>query len=152
MQLYLIVIISFLIVNFLLSILLEKYSFFKFFIFVITYFALINFVNLIYFGNVDFFAFQVLFFVSLLFLYVGLYSSVSVKIMIYLYSKKVGVNVNNFYETEFKQNSFNKRIDNLINDGILVKKNKYIKLSKGGKKYLKIFKIIHSIYRVKVSG
>ena len=72
--------------------------------------------------------------------------------MIYLYSKKVGVNVNNFYETEFKQNSFNKRIDNLINDGILVKKNKYIKLSKGGKKYLKIFKIIHSIYKVKVSG
>ena len=46
--------------------------------------------------------------------------------MIYLYFKKVGVNVNNFYETEFKQKSFNKRIDNLINDGLLVKKNKYL--------------------------
>jgi hypothetical protein len=72
--------------------------------------------------------------------------------MIYLYSQKAGVNVNSFYKNEFKHNSFNKRIDNLINDGILVKKNKYIELSKSGKKYLKLFKIIHSIYKVKVSG
>ena len=152
MQLYLIVILSFLVVNFLLSIFLKKYTFFKFFVFVIVYFTLINFINLIYFKNIDFFTFQTLFFVALLFLYVGLYSSVSVKIMIYLYFKKVGVNVNSFYETEFKQKSFNKRIDNLINDGILVKKSKYIELSKRGKKYLKIFKIIHLIYRVKISG
>ena len=152
MQLYLIVILSFLVLNFLLSIFLKKYTFFKFFVFVIVYFTLINFINLIYFKNIEFFTFQTLFFVALLFLYVGLYSSVSVKIMIYLYFKKVGVNVNNFYETEFKQKSFNKRIDNLINDGLLVKKNKYLELSKRGKKYLKIFKIIHLIYRVKISG
>ena len=152
MQLYLIVILSFLVVYFLLSIFLKKYTFFKFFVFVIVYFTVINFINLIYFKNIDFFAFQTLFFVALLFLYVGLYSSVSVKIMIYLYFKKVGVNVNNFYETEFKQKSFNKRIDNLINDGLLVKKNKYLELSKRGKKYLKIFKIVHLIYRVKISG
>tara|TARA_B100000315_G_scaffold230172_1_gene240336 strand:- start:478 stop:936 length:459 start_codon:yes stop_codon:yes gene_type:complete len=152
MQLYLIVILSFLVVNFLLSIFLKKYTFFKFFVFVIVYFTLINLINLIYFRNIDFFAFQTLFFVTLLFLYVGLYSSVSVKIMIYLYFKKVGVNVNSFYETEFKQKSFNKRINNLINNGLLVKKNKYLELSKSGKKYLKIFKIIHLIYRVKISG
>ena len=152
MQLYLIVILSFLVVNFLLSIFLKKYTFFKFFVFVIVYFTLINLINLIYFRNIDFFAFQTLFFVTLLFLYVGLYSSVSVKIMIYLYFKKVGVNVNSFYETEFKQKSFNNRINNLINNGLLVKKNKYLELSKSGKKYLKIFKIIHLIYRVKISG
>ena len=152
MQLYLIVLITFLLINFSLSIFLNKYNFSKFFIFVISYFTLINIINLVYFKNIEFFTFQTLFFVCLLFLYVGLYSSVSVKIMIYLYSKKTGVNVNSFYENEFKRNSFNKRIDNLINDGTLVKKNKYIELSKSGKKYLKIFKIIHSIYKVKVSG
>ena len=152
MQLYLIVLIIFLLINFSLSIFLNKYNFSKFFIFVISYFTLINIINLIYFKNIEFFTFQTLFFVCLLFLYVGLYSSVSVKIMIYLYSKKTGVNVNSFYENEFKRNSFNKRIDNLINDGTLVKKNKYIELSKSGKKYLKLFKIIHSIYKVKVSG
>ncbi len=152
MQLYLIVPIIFLLINFSLSIFLNKYNFSKFFIFVISYFTLINIFNLIYFKNIEFFTFQTLFFVCLLFLYVGLYSSVSVKIMIYLYSKKTGVNVNSFYKNEFKHNSFNKRIDNLINDGILVKKNKYIELSKSGKKYLKVFKIIHSIYKVKVSG
>ena len=152
MQLYLIVLIIFLLINFSLSIFLNKYNFSKFFIFVISYFTLINIINLIYFKNIEFFTFQTLFFVCLLFLYVGLYSSVSVKIMIYLYSKKNGVNVNSFYENEFKRNSFNKRIDNLINDGTLVKKNKYIELSKSGKKYLKLFKIIHSIYKVKVSG
>ena len=152
MQIYLIVLIIFLLINFSLSNFLNKYNFSKFFIFVISYFALINIINLIYFKNIEFFTFQTLFFVCLLFLYVGLYSSVSVKIMIYLYSKKAGVNVNSFYENEFKRNSFNKRIDNLINDGILVEKNKYVELSKNGKKYLKIFKIIHSIYKVKVSG
>ena len=152
MLLYLIVIISFLLINFLLSTFLKKYTFSKFFVFVIIYFTLINIINLIYFKNIEFFTFQTLFFVSLLFLYGGLYSSVSVKIMIYLYFKKVGVNVNSFYETEFKQKSFNKRINNLINNGLLVKKNKYLELSKSGKKYLKIFKIIHLIYRVKISG
>lgn len=152
MQLYLIVIITFLFMNFLLSHFSKNYTFSKFFIFVIVYFIFINIINLIYFKNIEFFTFQTLFFVSLLFLYVGLYSSVSVKILIYLNSKKVGVNVNNFYKTEFKQKSFNKRIDNLINDGILIKKKKYIELSKNGKKYLKIFKVIHSIYKVKVSG
>ena len=88
----------------------------------------------------------------MLFLYAGLYRSISVKIMIYLYLGKKSINVNNFYKTEFKQKSFNKRIDNLINDGLLVKKNKYLELSKRGKNYLKIFKIIHLIYRVKISG
>ena len=152
MQLYLIVIITFLLINFLLSNFLKNYTFPKFFIFVIVYFIFINIINLIYFKNIEFFTFQTLFFVSLLFLYVGLYSSVSVKILIYLNSKKVGVNVNSFYETEFKQKSFNKRINNLINNGLLVKKNKYLELSKSGKKYLKIFKIIHLIYRIKISG
>mgnify|MGYP001316609643 CR=1 FL=1 len=100
MQLYLIVLIIFLFINFSLSIFLNKYNFSKFFIFVISYFTLINIINLIYFKNIEFFTFQTLFFVCLLFLYVGLYSSVSVKIMIYLYSKKTGVNVNSFYENQ----------------------------------------------------
>ena len=131
---------------------IKKYTYEKFFIYVMVYFILTNLINLIYLKNIDFFTFQALFSVSILFLYSGLYRSISVKVMIYSYLKKKNVNVNSFYKTEFKRNSFNKRIDNLINDGILVKKNKYIELSKSGKKYLKIFKIIHSIYKVKVSG
>ena len=152
MQLYLITIISFLIINFFLSSFLKKYTFVKFFIFVITYYTLINFINLVYLKNIDFFTFQTLFFVLILFLYGGLYRSVSVKIMIYLYYKKISVDINRFYKNEFKQKSFNKRINILIDSDLLVKKNKHLILSKKGKKYLKIFKIIHSFYKIKYSG
>ena len=55
MQLYLIAIISFLIINFFLSSFLKKYTFVKFFVFVITYYTLINFINLVYLKNIDFF-------------------------------------------------------------------------------------------------
>ena len=75
---------------------LKKYTFVKFFIFVITYYTLINFINLIYLKNIDFFTFQTLFFVLILFLYGGLYRSVSVKIMIYLYYKKISVDISVF--------------------------------------------------------
>ena len=152
MQLYLITIISFLIINFFLSSFLKKYTFVKFFIFVITYYTLINFINLVHLKNIDFFTFQTLFFVLILFLYGGLYRSVSVKIMIYLYYKKNSVNINSFYKNEFKQKSFNKRINILIDSDFLVKKNKHLILSKKGKKYLEKLKIVQSIYRVKFSG
>ena len=152
MQLYLITIVSFLIINFFLSSFLKKYTFVKFFIFVITYYTLINFINLVYLKNIDFFTFQTLFFVLILFLYGGLYRSVSVKIMIYLYYKKISVDINRFYKNEFKQKSFNKRVNILIDSGFLVKKNEHLILSKKGKKYLKIFKIVHSFYKIKYSG
>ena len=45
--------------------------------------------------------------------------------MIYLYFKKSSVNVNSFYKTEFRKNSFDKRVKILINNGFLVKKNKH---------------------------
>ena len=152
MQLYLITIISFLIINFFLSSFLKKYTFVKFFIFVITYYTLINFINLVYLKNIDFFTFQTLFFVLILFLYGGLYRSVSVKIMIYLYYKKNSVNINSFYRNEFKQKSFNKRVKILIDNGFIIKKNKHLILSEIGKKYLKIFKIAQLVYRIKFSG
>ena len=149
---YLIAILFFLTINYLVSGLVKKYTYEKFFIYVITYFILVNFINLIYIKNIDLFTFQALFSVLILFLYSGLYHSVSVKIMIYLYFKKVSVDINSFYKTEFKQKSFNKRVKILIDNGFLIKKNKYLILSERGQKYLKIFKIVQSIYRIKFSG
>ena len=152
MYLYLIVIFFFLLANYLMGILIKKYTFKKFFTFLITYFILVNFINLAYLKNINFFTFQVLFSVFMLFLYAGLHRSVSVKIMIYLYLKKNNISVNNFYKTEFKEKSFNKRIKILTDNGFLIKKNKNFFLSSRGKKYLEIIKIIHAIYGIKSSG
>jgi|TARA_B100000959_G_C14866293_1_gene576399 hypothetical protein len=142
----------FLILNFFITVSLKKYTYDKFFIYVITYFILINFINLIYLKNIHIFTFQALFSVVVLLLYSGLYRSISVKIMVYLYLKKVSVDINSFYKNEFKEKSFNKRLKTLIDNGILIKKNKQLTLSEKGKKYLKIFKIFQSIYRIKVNG
>ena len=116
------------------------------------YFILVNSINLIYLESINFFTFQVLFSVTILFLYSGLHRSVSVKIMIYLYLKKNNISVNNFYKTEFKEKSFNKRIKILTDNGLLIRKNKNFFLSSRGKKYLEIIKIVHSIYGIKSSG
>ena len=152
MQLYLINILFFLIANFFISITIKKYTYEKFFIYVVIYFVIVNFVNLAYLQNIDLFTFQILFSVSILFLYSGLYRSISVKIMVYLYLKKNSVNVDNFYKTEFKEKSFNKRIKILTDNGFLLKKGKNLILSKRGRKYLKIFQIMHLIYKIKSSG
>jgi len=152
MYIYLISILLFLIINFLISISLKKYTYEKFFIYVILYFVLINFVNLIYFKDINLFKFEALFSVLILFVYSGLYRSISVKIMIYLFLKKNSVSINNFYKNEFKPKSFDKRVKILVDNGFLNKKNKDLFLSKRGKKYLKIFKLAHSIYRMKTSG
>jgi len=152
MYLYLISILFFLVTNYLVTTLIKKYTFVKFFIYVMTYFISINFINLIYLQNINFFTFQVLFSVIILFLYTGLYRAVSVKIMIYLHLKKQSISVNNFYKKEFKEKSFNKRIKILTDNGFLIKKNKNFFLSSRGKKYLEIIKIVHSIYGIKSSG
>ena len=152
MYLYLISILFFLVTNYLVTTLIKKYTFVKFFIYVMTYFISINFINLIYLQNVNFFTFQVLFSITVLFLYTGLYRAVSVKIMIYLYLKKQSISVNDFYKKEFKEKSFNKRINILIDNNLIMQKNKIFSLSSKGKKYLKIIKIIHSIYGIKSSG
>ena len=116
------------------------------------YFILVNSINLIYLESINFFTFQVLFSATILFLYSGLHRSISVKIMVYLYLKKNSVNVDSFYKTEFKEKSFNKRIKILTDNGFLLKKGKDLILSKRGKKYLKMFQIVHSIYKIKSSG
>ena len=152
MKLYLITILCFLVLNFLISVFSKKYTYDKFFIYVIFYFILVNFINWVYLKNIDLFTFIALFSVFILFLYSGLYRSISVKIMIYLYSKKISVNINNFYKTEFKQKSFSKRVIILIDNGFLIRKNKKLILSDRGKKYLKVFKIAQSVYRIKSSG
>ena len=61
MQLYLINILFFLIANFLISITIKKYTYEKFFIYVVIYFVIVNFVNLAYLQNIDLFTFQILF-------------------------------------------------------------------------------------------
>ena len=152
MYLYLISILFFLVINYIVATLIKRYTFVKFFIYVMTYFISINFINLIYLQNVNFFTFQVLFSITVLFLYTGLYRAVSVKIMIYLYLKKQSISVNDFYKKEFKEKSFNKRINILIDNNLIMQKNKIFSLSSKGKKYLKIIKIIHSIYGIKSSG
>ena len=149
MQLFLISIFFFLVVNFLISVLLKKYTYDKFFIYVVSYFILINFINLIYLKNINLFTFQSLFSVFMLFLYAGLYRSVSFKIIIYLYLRKKSISVNSFYEKEFKEKSFDKRIKILIDNGVLIKRNKKFSLSLKGKRYLKIFKIGQAIYKIK---
>ena len=131
---------------------IKKYTYEKFFIYVIVYFILTNLINLIYLKNIDFFTFQALFSVSILFLYSGLYRSISVKVMIYSYLKKKNVNVNSFYKTEFMKKSFNKRVEILVDNGFLKKKREQFSLSSKGKKYLKIFKTIQSIYKINYSG
>ena len=117
-----------------------------------SYFILVNFFNLIYLRDANFFSFQALFLVVALFLYAGLYRSVSVKIMIHLFFSKKDVILNNFYQSQFKEKSFNKRIKILISNGFLLKKKKYLFLSLKGKKYLKAFKIVQSIYKIESSG
>ena len=149
---YLISILFFLLINYLVTILIKKYTYEKFFIYTIIYFILVNSINLIYLESINFFTFQVLFSVTILALYSGLHRSVSSKIMIYLYLKKNNISINNFYKTEFKEKSFNKRIKILTDNGFLMKKNKNFLLSSRGKKYLEIIKIIQSVYRIKSSG
>ena len=149
---YLITTLFFLATNYLVSVLVKKHTYEKFFIYVITYFILVNFINLAYLKNINFFTFQALFSVFMLFLYAGLHRSVSVKIMINLYLRKKNISVNAFYKNEFKEKSFNKRIKILIDNGFLSKRNKKFFLSSRGKKYLKIFKIAQSFFRIKSSG
>ena len=152
MHSYLITILFFLAANYLVTVLVKKYTYEKFFIYVITYFILVNFINLAYLKNINFFTFQALFSVFMLFLYSGLHRSVSVKIMIYLYLRKKSISVNAFYKNEFKEKSFNKRIKILIDHGFLSKRKKKIFLSSRGKKYLRIIKIGQSFFRIKYSG
>jgi len=152
MHFYLITPLLFLLLNNLVSKLVKKYTFEKFFTYVILYFIFINIINLIYIKSIYSFVFLTFFLVAILFLYSGLYRSVSIKVMIYLYLKKNAVNVNNFYKNEFSKKSFDKRIKILIDNGFLIKKNKNFMLTIRGKKYLKMFQIIHSIYKIKSSG
>ena len=149
---YLITTLFFLATNYLVSVLVKKHTYEKFFIYVITYFILVNFINLAYLKNINFFTFQALFSVFMLFLYAGLHRSVSVKIMINLYLRKKNISVNAFYKNEFKEKSFNKRIKILIDNGFLSKRNKKFFLSSRGKKYLRIFGIAQSFFRIKYSG
>ena len=152
MHFYLITPLLFLILNNLVSKLVKKYTFEKFFTYVILYFIFINIINLIYLKSIYFFVFLTFFSVAILFLYSSLYRSVSIKVMIYLYFKKKAVNVNNFYKNEFSKKSFDKRIKILIDNGFLIKKNQNFMLTIRGKKYLKMFQIILSIYKIKSSG
>ena len=131
---------------------IKKYTYEKFFIYVIFIFIIINPINLIYLKNVNYFIFYSLFFVVILFLYSALYRSVSIRIMIYLVFKKSNTNVNYFYKTNFLKRSFYKRIQILVNNAFLIKEKRTFSLTTKGKKYLRILKIIQSIYKIKIHG
>ena len=152
MYFYLISIIFFLLLNYLISSSIKRYTFEKFFLYVIIYFTLINFINLIYLKSINFLTFQLFFSILLLFVYAVLYRSVSVRIIVYLYIKNTSLNLENYYKTQFKKNSFDKRIKILIKNGFLNKKNNYLSLTLKGKKYLNFFKNVQKIYKIKYSG
>ena len=149
---YFISILFFFFINYFISTILKKYTFEKFFIYVLVYFFIVGFYNLIYLKNINFFTIQTFFSVFILFLYAGLYRSVSVKIMIYLYLRKKSVDFNNLYKTQFKEKSFDKRIKILLDNNIIFKKKKYFFLSTKGKSFLNKFLKIQSIYKIKSSG
>jgi len=149
---YFISILFFFFINYFISTILKKYTFEKFFIYVLVYFFIVGFYNLIYLKNINFFTIQTFFSVFILFLYAGLYRSVSVKIMIYLYLRKKSVDFNNLYKTQFKEKSFDKRIKILLDSNIIFKKKKYFFLSTKGKSFLNKFLKIQSIYKIKSSG
>ena len=149
---YFISILFFFFINYFISTILKKYTFEKFFIYVLVYFFIVGFYNLIYLKNINFFTIQTFFSVFILFLYAGLYRSVSVKIMIYLYLRKKSVDFNNHYKTQFKEKSFDKRIKILLDSNIIFKKKKYFFLSTKGKSFLNKFLKIQSIYKIKSSG
>ena len=121
---YFISILFFFFINYFISTILKKYTFEKFLIYVLVYFFIVGFYNLIYLKNINFFTIQTFFSVFILFLYAGLYRSVSVKIMIYLYLRKKSVDFNNLYKTQFKEKSFDKRIKILLDSNIIFKKKK----------------------------
>lgn len=152
MYLYLLSIVFFLFTNYLLSITIKKYTFEKFFIYVILFFILVNLINLIYIKNINFFILHSLFSVVILFLYSALYRSVSIKVMIYLFFKKSSINVNNFYKADFIKKSFYKRIKILVNNAFLLKEKKHFMLTAKGKKYLYILKIFQTIFKIKYNG
>ena len=60
-------------------------------------------------------------------------------------------NFKKYYEI-FKKSSFEKRVKNLIEDGLIISDNKVFKLSRSAKKIRKIFIFIQNIYGIKNSG
>ena len=148
---YFLTIFFFIIINFFLSKIFKKYTYEKFFIFVVIFFIIINIINIAYIKNINFFAVQIFFSVTILFLYAALYRSVSIKVMVYLYSKEKA-NLNKYYKKEFMKKSFKKRIKILINNKFLIKKKNYYILSGKGKRYQAAFKTIQLIYKIKYSG
>ena len=152
MYLYLSSIIIFILANYIVISLVKEHNFKNFFVFTIVFFIFSNIINIYLFKEDLYFSLSVLFSSSTLFLYAGLYRSVSVKIMILLFKKKKSISIENLYKTEFQKNSFDKRVQVLIEDDILQKKGKNFYLTKIGKKYLRILKLIQSIYKIKASG
>ena len=152
MPLYLISIIVFLFTNYFLSSVIKKYTYEKFFIYVIIYFVVINLLNISYIKSSNFFVFQTIFCVAILFLYSALYRSVSIRVLVLLFLKKKSVNVNDFYKNNFIKKSFNKRIKILVDNNFIIKKKKYYMLTLKGEKYLNFFKIIKSFYKIKFNG
>ena len=152
MYLYLSSIIIFILANYVVTSLVKEHNFKIFLIFTIVFFVFSNIINVYLFKEDLYFSLSILFSSSTLFLYAGLYRSVSVKIMILLFKKKKSISIKNLYKTEFQKNSFDKRVQVLIEDDILQKKGKNFYLTKIGKKYLRILKLIQSIYKIKASG
>ena len=87
--------------------------------------------------------------ILIFFVYSALQKSISIKMVVDISKKKF--NFKKYYEI-FKKSSFEKRVKNLIEDGLIISDNKVFKLSRSAKKIRKIFIFIQNIYGIKNSG
>jgi hypothetical protein len=56
------------------------------------------------------------------------------------------------YYKIFKKSSFDKRVENLIEDGLIISDNNFFKLSMKAKRIREIFIFLQNIYGIKNSG
>lgn len=87
--------------------------------------------------------------ILIFFVYSALQKSISIKMVVDISKKKF--NFIKYYKI-FKKSSFEKRVKNLIKDGLIISDNKFFKLSMRAKKIRKIFIFIQNIYGIKNSG
>jgi hypothetical protein len=137
----------FLTINFMnrLNIAFLKQFFFSILIFLFYQFYVYFFFKL----KIEIFFFNFLNLILIFFVYSALQKSISIKMVVDINKKKF--NFKKYYKI-FKKSSFDKRVKNLIEDGLIISDNNVFKLSMKGKRIRKIFFFIQNIYGIKNSG
>jgi len=122
-----------------------KQFFFSLLIFLFYQFCVYNFFKL----KIEILFLNFLNLILIFFVYSALKKSISIKMVVDISKNKF--NFKKYYKI-FKKNSFDKRVKNLIQDGLIISDNNFFKLSINAKKIRKILIFIQNIYGVKNSG